>query len=69
VTYVLGYYPSHNTWDGKFHDLKVQVDRKGAKRRYRLGYFAFADQRPTDKEKKAAFQEAYGARSNPTTRA
>jgi VWFA-related protein len=23
VTYVLGYYPTHNTWDGKFHEVKV----------------------------------------------
>ena len=64
VTYVLGYYPAHNTWDGKFHELKVQVDRKGANVRRRLGYFAFADQPLTDKEKKAAFRKRCGARSS-----
>ena len=58
VTYVIGFYPTHNTWDGKFHDLKVQVDRKGTSVRHRLGYFALPDAPLTDKEKKAAFQEA-----------
>jgi len=67
VTYVLGYYPAHNTWDGKFHELNVQVDRKGANVRRRLGYFAFADQPLTDKEKKAAFQEALWSPLESTT--
>jgi len=67
VTYVLGYYPNHNTWDGKFHELKVQVDRKGTNVRHRLGYFAFADQPLTDKEKKAAFQEALWSPLESTT--
>ena len=67
VTYVLGYYPAHNTWDGKFHELNVQVDHKGANVRRRLGYFAFADQPLTDKEKKAAFQEALWSPLESTT--
>ena len=67
VTYVLGYYPAHNTWDGKFHELKVQVDRKGANVRRRLGYFAFADQPLNDKEKNAAFQEALWSPLESTT--
>jgi VWFA-related protein len=67
VTYVLGFYPTHGVWDGKFHELKVQVDRKGTNVRHRLGYFAFVDQPLTDKEKKAAFKEALWSPLESTT--
>ncbi|HTM48719.1 MAG TPA: VWA domain-containing protein [Bryobacteraceae bacterium] len=67
VTYVLGFYPAHGVWDGKFHELKVQVDRKGTNVRHRLGYFAFADQPLTEKEKKAAFKEALWSPLESTT--
>jgi len=43
VTYVLGYYPSHGKWDGKFHEIKVQVSRPGVHVRFRRGYFAWPD--------------------------
>jgi len=67
TTYILGFYPTHNTWDGKFHELKVQTDRKGLNVRHRLGYYAFADQPLTDKEKKASFQEALWSPLESTT--
>jgi VWFA-related protein len=38
--YMLGYYPSKKKWDGKFRNIKLQVDRPGAQLRYRRGYFA-----------------------------
>lgn len=38
VTYTLGFYPRE--MDGKFHDIKVQVSRKGVQLRHRKGYFA-----------------------------
>lgn len=41
LTYSLGFYPKDATWDGKFHKLKVKVDRPGVQIRYRAGYFAF----------------------------
>jgi hypothetical protein len=44
VTYTLGFYPDPNSLDNKFHDIKVQVDRKGVDVRYRKGYFAFSDE-------------------------
>jgi hypothetical protein len=37
----LGFYPKNDAWDGKFHKLKVKVDRPGVQLRYRAGYFAF----------------------------
>jgi VWFA-related protein len=38
--YTLGFYPDHNTWDGKFREIKVQVKTPGVQLRYRKGYFA-----------------------------
>jgi hypothetical protein len=38
--YMLGYYPSKKKWDGKFRNIKLQVDRQGTQLRYRRGYFA-----------------------------
>jgi VWFA-related protein len=40
VTYTLGFYPQQGAWDGKFHSLKVGVDRAGVEVRTRSGYFA-----------------------------
>ena len=40
VTYTLGYYPSEDPQDGKFHEVKVTVNRPGLDVRYRKGYFA-----------------------------
>lgn len=38
--YMLGYYPTNKKWDGKFRNIKLQVDRPGTQLRYRRGYFA-----------------------------
>jgi VWFA-related protein len=38
--YMLGYYPSKKKWDGRFRNIKLQVDRPGTQLRYRRGYFA-----------------------------
>lgn len=42
-TYVLGYYPDHNKWDGNFREIKLQLKRSGLETRYRRGYAAFPD--------------------------
>jgi VWFA-related protein len=38
--YMLGYYPGNKKWDGKFRNIKLQVNRAGTQLRYRRGYFA-----------------------------
>lgn len=59
ITYVLGYYPTHNKWDGQFRETKVQVRQSGAQVRYRRGYFAMPDAPPV--EQKGALEEAASA--------
>ena len=39
--YVLGYYPSEDRADGKWHDVKVRVDRAGVSVRARQGYIDY----------------------------
>jgi VWFA-related protein len=46
--YMLGYYPGKKKWDGKFRNIKLQVDRPGTQLRYRRGYFAVS---PSDWKK------------------
>jgi VWFA-related protein len=43
ATYVLGYYPTHDKWNGSFHAIKVEVDRPGLEVRSRKGYYATPD--------------------------
>lgn len=43
VTYTLGFYINSDALDGKFHEIKVEVRRKGLGIRYPKGYFAFPD--------------------------
>ena len=58
VTYVLGYYPSHTAWDGRFREVKVQVKRRGLNVRHRAGYFAFPERQETPKQRDQALREA-----------
>lgn len=51
VTYRLGFYISDQTMDGKFHEIKLDVKRKGVILHYPKGYFAFEDV-PVTKEQK-----------------
>jgi VWFA-related protein len=46
VTYVLGYYPTHGQWDGRFRQIKIERTRNDVHLRYRIGYFASPDVRP-----------------------
>jgi VWFA-related protein len=42
-TYMLGYYPDHEKWDGEFREIKVKLKRAGLEARYRRGYLAVAE--------------------------
>jgi VWFA-related protein len=58
VTYSLGFYPSDLQPDGSYHDLSVDVARRGVEVRARKGYFA-PDAKPAgEKEKTKALREA-----------
>ncbi|MGI8741257.1 MAG: VWA domain-containing protein [Bryobacteraceae bacterium] len=58
LTYTLGFYPSDEKFDGKFHEIKLQVDRPGVNLRYRKGYFDFGERPQDDRTRKAELQDA-----------
>jgi len=47
LVYVLGYYPAHKDWKGRFHRITVQLKRLDVELNYRHGYFAQPDE-PTE---------------------
>lgn len=53
VTYTLGFYIDRDSIDGKFHEIKVEVKRKGVTLRYPRGYFAFEDTPVTKDESRS----------------
>jgi VWFA-related protein len=58
--YLLGYAPAPLVRDGKFHDVKVTVDRPGARVRARSGYTA-PDEAPVALDPKTALNDAIGS--------
>src|SRR6185295_11754407 len=58
--YLLGYSPSKNPQDGRFHSIKVQVKRRGVTVRARKGYWA-----PTPTELERARAEAAAGEAVP----
>jgi VWFA-related protein len=41
LTYTLAYYPTHTSWDGKYREIRVKVNRPDVQVRHRKGYFAY----------------------------
>jgi VWFA-related protein len=52
VTYTIGYYPTHGTWDGRFREIKLELKHAHGEMRYRKGYFAFPGGTPDIKAQK-----------------
>jgi VWFA-related protein len=57
VSYTLGFYPTENAFDGKFHNLDVKVARRDVEVRHRTGYFALKENAPTSKERATMMSE------------
>jgi VWFA-related protein len=47
ATYVLGYYPSHHDWKGRFRKIEVKIRQPDVELHYRRGYFAQPDEPAT----------------------
>lgn len=59
VVYTIGYYPSSETFDGKFHKLDVKLsDKSGMNLRYRKGYFDTAEAPSDSKMAKTELRDA-----------
>jgi VWFA-related protein len=58
TTYILGYYPAHDKWNGEFREIKVKVNRPGIEVRSRKGYFATADTSTAPERETAKLAEA-----------
>ena len=52
--YLVGYSPTRKTNDGKFHEIKVRVKRKGVRITARHGYWAASEKELTEAAKAAA---------------
>jgi VWFA-related protein len=58
LTYTLGYYPSDDKFDGKFHSIKIKVDQPGISLRYRKGYFDLPEQPQNEAARKVELRNA-----------
>ncbi len=59
VTYTIGFYPTDNGFDGKFHKIDVETpERSGIKLRYRKGYFDVAEKPQDAKARMAELRDA-----------
>lgn len=57
VSYVLGFYPQLDKWDGRFRRISVKVNRPGVTLRYRRGYLAFSEPVKDEGQRQAALKE------------
>ncbi|MGH9476600.1 MAG: VWA domain-containing protein [Terriglobales bacterium] len=58
ITCTLGFYVNASDLDGKFHMLKVKIDRKGLRLRYARSYLAYESQSPSQGRDQAGIVSA-----------
>jgi VWFA-related protein len=58
MTYLLGYYPTDDRWDGRYHRIVVKMNRPGFELRHREGYFAVATEKQASSERADALNAA-----------
>jgi VWFA-related protein len=59
LTYTLGFYPSNENYDGKFHKIELKTPaRSGLSAHYRKGYYDVADQPLDERARKVELQNA-----------
>jgi VWFA-related protein len=67
LTYLMGFYPQHEKWNGQYHELRLRVNRPGVTLRYRKGYFTVADPGNTAETTRNALQAAMWSPVDATT--
>jgi VWFA-related protein len=65
--YTIGFYPDHNTWDGKFREIKIKSTAPDVQLRYRKGYFAVSERSDSADEVKLDLEEAAVSPLNSTS--
>ncbi len=58
LSYTIGFYPSHDKWDGAFREIKVTVKRPGVRVRHRSGYVALAARAESPEERRQSLLDA-----------
>jgi VWFA-related protein len=58
AVYILGFYPTHNRWNGRYRRLRVQVNDSALRVRHRTGYYALADTAPSAQQRQEALADA-----------
>src|SRR5258708_28540059 len=67
VSYTLGFYPTNEKYDSKFHEIKVQVlARSGLNLRYRKGYFDLPELPQDETARRAGLRDAVWSPLAPT---
>jgi VWFA-related protein len=61
ITYILGYSPNHENWDGRYREIKLTLKRSGLEARYRQGYFATPERADTTTVREQALEAAVNA--------